>query len=432
MFRTVTSISSLLLAVAILLSGTGLYGTLLAIRGSREGIADLILGLIMSAYFVGFLLGTYGCPRIIQRIGHIRAFALFATVASCTPILHAMFVTPWAWAGLRIVTGTCLVGLYMIVESWLNAQAPNEHRGQVFAAYMVVNFLALAIGQNLLLLYSPMGFELFGLVAVLISLALAPVAMTRIEQPTPVHAPRLKLADLFRTTPAGMAGALGSGLAMGAFWGMGPVLAQRLGLGAVGVAGFMTAAILGGAALQWPIGRWSDRHDRRFVLAAVTAGGALSALLAGFVAPHSLPLLFACMFLFGGLGFTIYSISVAHANDRLAADQLLQGASSMLLVHGVGAAIGPTLAGLWIHGLGPIGLMVHFAVVLVATSLYVRLQLPPRDEAEPHPATFVPMVRTTPAALEMIAPEAGDLPDEAPPETAAAAAAAPTRGSATS
>jgi MFS family permease len=414
MLRAVLPISSLLSGVAILLTGTGLFGTLLAVRGTAEGFPDLTLGLIMSAYFVGFLIGTYACPLAIGRVGHIRAFALFATVASCMPILHGIFVSPWAWAGLRMITGTCLVGLYMVLESWLNTQTPNEHRGQVFAAYMIVNFLALALGQSLLLLYAPTGFELFGLVAVLISLALVPISLTRLAQPQPVAAPKLGLRRLFRDSPAGVAGAFGSGLAMGAFWGMAPVLAQHLGLDNSGVAAFMTAAILGGAALQWPIGRLSDRHDRRFVLAGVAAAGALAALASGLAAQITMPLLLASIFVFGGFGFTLYPVSVAHANDRLGPEHVLQGAGTLLLMHGIGAAIGPALAGSWMHWVGPLGLLVHFAVVLVALGIYVNRQLPDEDVSEPHPSEFMPMVRTTATALEMLTPEPEPAAENSP------------------
>lgn len=423
MLSVVLPISSLLVGVAILLAGNGLFGTLLAVRGSLEGMSDLTLGLVMSAYFVGFLVGTYACPLAIQRIGHIRAFALFATVASCTPVLHAMLVDPWAWGMLRILSGTCLVGLYMVLESWLTTEAPPERRGQVFAAYMIVNFLALALGQNLLLLFPSDGFQLFGISAVLFSLALVPISLTRVTQPQQVSAPRLGMRRLFDNAPASVAGALGSGLAMGSFWGMGPLLAQRLGLGDSGVAALMTATILGGAALQWPIGHWSDRHDRRFVLAWVTVAGALAALLSALMSAVALPLLLAAMALFGGFGFTVYAISVAHANDRLDPSQALQGISTLLLVHGIGAAIGPTLAGLWMGLIGALGLLVHFAIVFVALSLYVHRQLPDEDEGEEHPVEFMPMVRTTPAAFDMITPEdperataSDDAVETAPPE----------------
>lgn len=201
MFSTVFSIFSLLLGIAILLVGSGLLGTLLALRAGIEEFADPVIGFIMSAYFVGFFTGTSFCPRVIRRVGHIRSFAMFAAIASSTAILHVLVVEPWIWGALRVVTGGCLVGLYMVIESWLNTQTPNERRGRVFAIYMAVTLLALALGQGLIATAPPSGFVLFGLVSMLFSLSLVPIAFTSVTQPDPVPLPRLGLRHLYETSP---------------------------------------------------------------------------------------------------------------------------------------------------------------------------------------------------------------------------------------
>ncbi len=406
-------ISSLLAGVALLLAGSGLLGTLLAVRAAQEGFPDRIIGLVMSGYFAGFLFGTWLAPRVIQRAGHIRAFAMFAAIASSTSLLHALLIDPWAWGLLRIITGSCLVSLYMIVESWLNEQAPAGQRGQVFAAYMIVNFLALAAGQLLLVMYPPGNFAPFAIVSLLICWSLVPVSLTRIHPPTPGEAKRLPMRRLYAVSPSGLVGALGSGFAMGAFWGLGPVAAQRMGLDTSQVAAFMIVAILGGALIQWPVGHWSDRHDRRRVLAAVSAGAAMFALLAYFCAGYPY-LLMACMFGFGGLAFTIYPVSIALANDLLRADEMVPGAATLLLLHGAGAALGPSAAGLMMEAFGGNGLMLHFCLSLFALTAFVSYRV---HRAEPMIAStfFAPMVRTTPTALELL--------DEPAAEAAAEAAA---------
>ncbi|MES0874549.1 MFS transporter [Sinimarinibacterium thermocellulolyticum] len=415
MLTVVTSISSLLLGAALLLVGNGLIGTLLALRASAEGFSDGVIGLIMSAYFVGFLSGTWVAPRAVMRVGHIRAFAMFAAVASAAAILHALIVDPLAWGALRVLVGSCLVGLYMVIESWLNVLAPGERRGKVFATYMAVNFIALAIGQNLIRLYPPTGFELFGIVAMLLALSLVPIAATRISQPAPVRQPRVRLRRLYAASPSAIIGAFGSGLAMSAFWGLGPVMAQRLGFDAGGIAALMTATILGGAVIQWPVGAVSDRHDRRVVLAAVMALACTFALLAFAMSALGLWPLLVAMFVFGGLAFTVYPVSIALANDFLAPEEILQGASSMLLVHGIGAAIGPTLAGLLMDLAGPRGLLLHFALIHAALTALVWWRYQRSGTVNVPQAHFEPMIRTSPAALEMIAPEtpaAADAPTE--------------------
>ena len=405
MLSVVSSISSLLLGAALLLVGNGLIGTLLALRATAEGFSDGVIGLIMSAYFVGFLTGTWVAPRAVMRVGHIRAFAMFAAVASAAAILHALIVNPIAWGALRVLVGSCLVGLYMVIESWLNVLAPGERRGKVFATYMAVNFIALAIGQNLIRLYPPTGFELFGIVAMLLALSLVPIAATRIHQPAPVRQPRVSLRRLYAASPSGIIGAFGSGLAMSAFWGLGPVMAQRLDFDAAGIAAFMTATILGGAVIQWPVGAFSDRHDRRLVLAVVMAaacGFAALAFVLSAIGPW--PLMIA-MFVFGGLAFTVYPVSIALANDFLKPEETLPSAMLTGLVHGIGAAIGPTLAGLLMDVAGPRGLLLHFATIHAALAGLVWWRFWRSGTVNVPHAHFEPMIRTTPAALELIAPE---------------------------
>lgn len=411
---TAFPIVSLLTGIGVLLVGSGLFGTLLALRAGLEGFADQVIGLVMSAYFVGFFAGTFVCPALIRRVGHIRAFAMFAAIAAATVLLHVLIIHPVVWLALRVLTGACLVGLYTVIESWLNAQTPNTQRGKVFAAYMIVTLLALTLGQALITYADPAGFTLFAIASLLMSMALVPIASTSLVQPTPVTTPRLGLRFLYATSPAAVAGALVSGLVIGAFWGMGPVFAQRIGLDNAGVAALMGATILGGAALQWPIGHLSDRVDRRRVLAAVGAVGALTALIAALVAVaanDTTGWLLAAVFVFGGLAFSVYPVSVAHLNDHLQPDQVLQGSSGLLLLHGLGAAAGPAVVG----SLGPRSLLVYYAVTLVMLAVFVALRIrraPPVAMAEHIP--FTPMVRTSPEALAMMAKAAADVAPPAP------------------
>jgi MFS family permease len=226
-------------------------------------------------------------------------------------------------------------------------------------------------------------------------------------------AQRLPLRRLYDATPAGLAGAIGAGFGLGAFWGLGPVAAQRLGFGSPEVAGFMLVTIVGGALVQWPIGHWSDRLDRRRVLAAVCAGAALCALLACFGA-RRLGWLLPCMLGFGGLAFTAYPISVALANDLLQPEEMVAGAGSLLMANGVGAALGPMVAGFVMDAIGPRGLLLHFAVVFAALSAYVSWRT---RQSQPVVASthFAPMVRTTPAVLELLPDVAGETAPGAPP-----------------
>ncbi len=402
MFATFVRISTLLVGMGILLGGNGLLGTLLGVRGGLEGFGAVTVGAIMSAYFLAFILGTFFCPAIVRRVGHIRAFAALAAIGSVSAITHALLVHPIAWGALRIVTGVAMVGLFMVMESWLNVLSPNERRGRIFAAYTTVNLTAMAVGQFFLLAGDLRGYVPFAIVSICFSVALVPVALTNVREPAPVSTVHLRLRELYTISPLGVVGTFGSGLTQGSFWGMGAVLAQGVGLSRAGIALFMSAAIVGGALLQWPLGRFSDHHDRRYVLMMVCLAGAAIALLALYVARTSQPALLVSAFLYGGFAFSVYSISVSHVNDQLEPSRVLHATSGLLLVYGIGATVGPGFVGLLMSALGPESLLGFFAAVLTMLALFAlyRTRAGRPIPIETHGA-FVPMVRTSPAALEM-------------------------------
>lgn len=414
MLPLILPVGALLAGVALLLLGSGLLNTLLALRGGLEGYSDSLLGLIMSGYFVGFFIGTFVALPLIQRIGHIRTFAFCAALASCSTLLHSLLIDPWSWMGLRVLTGTALVILYTVIESWLNSQTPPAQRGRVFAVYMVVTLLALALAQQLLRFGTPATFALFAVATILTTLSLIPVIWTRLPQPEVGRVARMGLRELYRRAPVAVAAGFLSGLAMGAFWGMGALYARRIGMDDNGVAMFMSCAIIGGALFQFPIGRYSDSHDRRRVLLVIALAAAVLAVALALVATHIATTLLVVA-LYGGLVFALYPVAVAHLVDHLEPGSLLAGGSGLLLLHGVGAALGPALAGQLMDLFGSGALPLYFAAVLLALAGYTAHGLRERPAPEPadHPAQFVPMVRTTPTVLAMLPDEADEVQ---PPE----------------
>lgn len=417
MLTLIVPICALLIGIGLLLLGTGLLNTLLALRGGLEGYSDSVMGMIMSGYFVGFIVGTFLALPLIKRIGHIRAFAFCAAFTSCFALLHLVFINPLMWFLLRVATGTTLVILYTVVESWLNGQTVSTQRGKVFAVYMIVNLMALAFTQQFLRLADADSFLLFALSAIFISTSVASVTWTRMLQPQVNNVSRMKLSRIWKLAPVAVAGAVFSGLAMGAFWGLGAVFASRVGLDSAGVATFISLAILGGAVFQYPFGRYSDSHDRRRVLLAISATGALAAILLAAMSFAGQLLLLAGVF-YGGLAFAIYPVAVAHLVDHLEGDDILPGGSTLLLIHGAGAAVGPALAGFLMELMGPQALPLYFFCMMLALALFTwkKLLEKVRDDTE-SPSPFVAMVRTTPTALEMMPDEpqeedAGDVSDE--------------------
>lgn len=396
------SIFSLLLGTAALLLGIGLQGTLLGLRAVDEGFAVSIIGYVMSSYFLGFAVGTYFCPPLIRRVGHIRAFAAMAAVASAAAIAYILFINPLAWALLRIVTGACMVGLYMVVESWINALAPNQLRGQFFSLYMVVTFVALALGQYLLLYADIAGPTLFALTSIFISISLVPIALTRIEQPPQVVTPKLHLRSVYAESPLGVVGTLATGLVMGAFWGMMSVYCAKSGLDTPATVLLISGTIIGGAVLQWPIGKFSDHIDRRIVISAAAFIAAALALVNYLFLQGETALLYIAYFFYGGFAFSLYSLSVAHVNDRLQPEQALDASQTLLQLYGMGAVLGPGIAGLLMGQFGHRSLPLLFSITLAAFGLFslYRITRSEAPAAEGH-APFIQLHRTSPVVMEM-------------------------------
>lgn len=396
-------LTALLLGVALLLTGGGLLGTLLAVRGGLEGFSATALGWVMSGYFAGFFVGTFSAPPLIRRMGHSRAFAFHAALATMAILLHPLWLDPWAWGLLRVITGIALVGLYTVIESWLNAEPDPQRRSRVFSLYMMINLSALAVGQVLLMLGDASAAAMFTITALLVCAAMLPVTATRLQQPDVPNVPRLKLGNLYTLAPVATVAAGLSGLAMGPFWGLLPVYAGEIGLTGNGVPLFMLTAIAGGALLQWPLGRISDGHDRRIGLLAVSVAAAGLAVLAAMPPiQQQLHVMFLLVFCYGGLVFALYPFAVAHMLDYLASEDLLSGCSSLLLVHGVGAAVGPALAGALMSRFGAPALPLYFATVLTCLAAFTAVRLLGHTRLRTHPAPFRAMLRTTPSALELM------------------------------
>lgn len=388
----------LLVSVAILLLGNGLLGTLLGLRAGLEGFAPALTGAVMSAYFGGFVVGSLTGPLLIARTGHIRAFAVLAALAAAAAPLYAYLPHPLAWMALRFVSGLAVMGLYMVVESWLNSVAPRELRGRVFGTYMTVNLLAMAGGQGLVALAPIATPAPFVLAGVLLTLSLVPVALTRLPEPARVPASPLRRAAFAGLPRLGLATALATGLVLGAFWGMGPVWAQRAGLGAGGAAAFMAATILGGALLQWPIGRWSDRHDRRRVLAVTAAVAAAAALACALLTPLGTRAVIGVAALYGGCAFALYSLGVATVADAVPAGRIVEATRALLLVNGAGSALGPATVGYAMSVVPPGAFFAYAAFVLAVLAVFALRApaVPVSDQGH-----FTAVARTSPAALEM-------------------------------
>jgi len=352
---------ALLLGMALLMLGAGLQATLLGVRATLEGFSTLVTGAVMAAYYVGYVGGSMAAPELVRRVGHIRVFAAFTAVAAATILLQGLFVTAWLWALFRAASGVCFAGIYVVAESWLNDRADSRSRGALLATYMVVIYVGLGLGQFLLNVADPGGQVLFTLIAVLISLAVVPMALTAQRAPEFSLPQRVGFRELLAISPLGAVGVAFSGAVSATLFALGPVYAARSGFTTTGVSTFMACSILPAIALQLPIGRYSDRIDRRSVLIAMAVAAAIAGSGALLLARDASLSFFGAVALYGGLSLTTYALCVSHINDHLKPEQMVAASGSILLLNGIGSVLGPLIVSAAMQTFGPAA---YFAAVV--------------------------------------------------------------------
>jgi MFS family permease len=397
-------IAALLAGVFVIMAGSGPLGTAVSLRMEAAELARPVIGLVMAAYFAGLTLGSLLAYRIVLRAGHIRAFAAFASVVSAVTLLYPLLPPPVAWVPLRLIEGFCMAGIFICVESWLNDRADAASRGRILAAYMICLYLGQASGQALLALDGAEGGpRVFLLVSVLVSLAVLPVALTRMSPPALPTVASFSARRLWAASPLGVAGTVASGLVLGSVYALGPVFARdAAGFEAGGAALFMAVLITGGVLLQWPLGRMSDTFDRRRVIVATLALLVVAALLVASVAERGgWPLLGAAA-AFGGVVFALYPLCAAHTNDHLAREERVAASGGLVLAYSAGATAGPLVASAAMAALGGRGLFLFAATVGLIGLAFAAWRLVARA---PVPADrqgmFQPLPGTTPTAAPL-------------------------------
>ena len=394
---------ALLIGIALLMLGNGMQGTLISLRASLEGFSTNLIGLIMTAYFAGFLLGSVLVPKMVGTVGHIRVFAALASLASCAVLLHTVFLSPLTWGMFRFVTGFSYAGLYVVAESWLNHSATNETRGRLLSIYMIIVLGGSGGGQLLLNVADPTGSDLFILVSVLVSIAIIPISLSVARAPELEPPEPTSIAMLFKASPLGVVGAFAVGIAHSAMLAMGAIYAREIGLPVDKLSLFIAVWLFGGLLLQWPIGRLSDYFDRRQVILFVTMFAALFAVLGGLFGSDSYTSLIIFTTFLGGMSLPLYALFIAHTNDHLAHKQIVSASGTLVLVGGFGLTLGPTFTAQAMNVLGPNGLFWCIAGVHLGIGLYAIYRMFRRDPvplAKQRSYQQVTM-RTSPVAQEI-------------------------------
>ncbi|MEP3247570.1 MAG: MFS transporter [Sneathiella sp.] len=391
MWNTIRSVASLLLSYGLLLLANGMFGTLLGLRSRVEDFSTEITGVVMAAYFIGMLFGAMNAAKVVARAGHIRSFAAFASIMSVAVLAHLLIIHPIAWILLRAVCGFCMAGMVMIVESWLNERSTNDNRGRILSLYMMTSYLGAGLGQFLLPLADPASFELFSVASIVFSLALVPILLTRAAAPQPTKPERMSFKDLYRISPVGVIGTFTAGLSNASINSMAPIFAKSIALTTSEISFFMASILLGGMLLQFPVGRLSDRFDRRAILIAMALLTTVASLGIVWASMQSVPyLLFGMALIYGGVAYTIYPMCSAQTNDLADKERLVQVSGSLLFAYGLGASLGPIITSQFMARWGQESLFLCISAGTLFLAFFVILRIIQRPSGT-RKARFLPL-----------------------------------------
>lgn len=394
----------ILLSSLLVFTGNGLLQTMLPMRADLEHFSAAMIGQQGAAYFAGYIGGCLIGPWLIRSVGHIRALAGVVAILASIILIFPVLVHPSIWLALRLGTGCCLAITVMALESWLNDQAENQNRGKMLSLYFIVSNLGWMMGQSAVNLWPLTDPTLFMLVTGLICFAVAPVALTPTREPSQIPNAKLDLRGLLALSPVGAIGAFLVGTTEGAFWTLGPVYGQQLGMSVFEVTVLMGSFVLGGTLSQWPIGHLSDNYDRRLVILPVVVLTITTGLIIALVGKLEFHLMVPVAILHGALMVPIYSLCLAHVNDNAPTDQFVQVSGGLLLIFSTGAAIGPLTAAQAMEYLGPGGLFIHNSAILAIFALILILRMLSHLNRRAHPYRYSLTTKTTQTIYELDEP----------------------------
>lgn len=402
MLSTLTSISSLFLSFSLLCLGHGLLNTLVGFRAVLENYSDMTIGLMGSAYFLGFVVGVYLCSRLLSNVGHIRTFAAIASLTSIIAISYILILSPLSWIIFRFAYGICIASLYMVLESWLNLLSTHSNRGKVLSIYMVLNYLNIALGQFFFNFFDANAFELFLIVSILISVSLIPLSISKKVRQVAITFEHLSFIRMIKTSPVASVGCFVSGLIAGTVWALCATYLAQNEFSANTVALLVAATFIGGLILQWPLGALSDKIDRRYVILGSCFVGSIVACMALiFLLQVNISFQAIIFGLLGAFIYPLYSLSNALMNDLLESKHLVKASGSLLQIHAIGAIIGPITTAALMEYIGAEGFFVALISFLSLACIAILGLIVVTPKRSPEKEKYVPIPRTSIGAFRL-------------------------------
>ena len=432
MVKIIINSWALFTGFGIIVISHGFQGNLLGIRSVIENFNFIVTGTMMSSYFVGFFVGATVVPRLVTKVGHIRVFAAFASMASLSSLIHIVFVDPYVWILARFLTGFSMIGIFIIVESWLNDRANNKTRGKVLSLYMLITYVGMALGNFLLNVSDPQFYEPFILISLLFSVALIPILLTKRKPPKFKKTSSVKIKELFKISPFGSVSMFCTGFIFAPIFSLLSVYAITMKLTIFETSLLLASVMLSGALFQWPIGSLSDRYDRRKIIIGSSIVAVIFSISAIFVSGigNSLPNLFiessvsfnyfsttmdkTKLFMFiiflSGASLPLFSLNLALVNDYIPKEKFVAAGGGLNIIFGLGAMAGPVICSTLMHFLGPNGFFLHLIIFLFPIIIFVFYRLSQRKIESNPESTFTPLPTTiTPLGIELYPDTGVDL-----------------------
>ena len=424
MVKIIINSWALFTGFGIIVISHGFQGNLLGIRSVIEDFNFIATGTMMSGYFVGFFIGATVVPKLVTKVGHIRVFAAFASMASLSSLIHIVFVDPYVWILARFLTGFSMIGVFIIVESWLNDRANNKTRGKVLSLYMLITYIGMALGNFLLNISNPQQYEPFILISLLFSIALIPILLTKRKPPKFKKTSSIKIKELFKISPFGSVSMFCTGFIFAPIFSLLSVYAITMKLTIFETSLLLVGVMLAGAIFQWPIGSLSDKYDRRKIIIASSIAAVFFTVSAIFVSGIGSSLsnlfvestvsfnyfstamdktkLFIFIILLAGVTLPLFSLNLALVNDYIPKEKFVAAGGGLNIIFGLGAMAGPVMCSTLMHYLGPNGFFIHILIFLLTIIMFGFYRLSQREIENNPESTFTPLPTTiTPLGIEL-------------------------------
>ena len=399
----------------ILMIAHGLQGNLLGVRSVIEEFSFIATGIMMSGFFIGYFIGANMVPKLVGKVGHIRVFAAFASMASLSILIHAVFVNPFIWTLGRFLTGFSIVGIFIVVESWLNDRANNRTRGQVLSTYMFITMMGLALGTLLLNFSSPERYEPFILISLLLSIALIPILLTKRKPPKFKKLSSIKIKDLYKISPFGTVGMFCTGFIHSCIFTLAAVYAATINFTVFEISLLLFLITISGGIFQLPIGYYSDRYDRRIIIIGCAFFGALFCALSMTASGASLAnmylatsvgmdkiMFFVFVALYAGMAIPMFTLNLAYVNDFIPKEKFVAAGGGLQIIFGLGAMGGPMLCSVFMNTYGANGFFVYLFIFHIIIGLFGMYRMTRREIKENPDSTFTPLPRNiTPLGIEL-------------------------------